>query len=293
MALSPQARPEDDRGFFERTVDDFGMAFTKPFSSRDDRSKAMAEKGYDPTDVSRYFARTANTMNANRLAGDSGGGGGDGGNSMSEPMLPTPEELGPRINNPAQQYRQALANRYGDAGGFINALNVSAPAGGVQPAGPEMTPGMFNSALNVFESQRGAGPTPYQMMPYGLGSFQPQMQPGQYVSPAFQYAAQNYDRLGGAQRLMPRSMPMLSMAERQKVNDMARNMQDIRQQDMARNMAEQEANRAAENKAFNEFSYMNNAFSGNFGGKGAGENKKQDIRQQLAPLLASFQKFGF
>ena len=275
MALSPQARPEDDRGFFERTVDDFGMAFTKPFSSRDDRSKAMAEKGYDPTDVSRYFARTANTMNANRLAGDSGGGGGgggDGGNSMSEPMLPTPEELGPRINNPAQQYRQALANRYG---------NVSAPAGGVQPTGPEVTPGMFNSALNVFESQRGAGPTPYQMMPYGLGSFQPQMQPGQYVSPAFQYAAQNYDRLGGAQRLMPRSMPMLSMAERQKVND------------MARNMAEQEANRAAENKAFNEFSYMNNAFSGNFGGKGAGENKKQDIRQQLAPLLASFQKFGF
>lgn len=268
MALRPQARPEDDRGFFERTVDDFGMAFTKPFSSRDDRSKAMAEKGYDPTDVSRYFARTANTMNANRLAGDSGGGGGDGGNSMSEPTLPTPEELGPRINNPAQQYRQALANRYG---------NVSAPAGGVQPTGPEVTPGMFNSALNVFESQRGAGQMPYQMMPFGLGSFQPQMQPGQYVSPAFQYASQNYGRLGGAQRLMPRPIEMMSVAERNTVND------------MARAMAEEQAAKAKEASAVNDFTSTASLFRG--GGKGGGQSTTQSVRQDLAPLLSAFSRF--
>ena len=190
------------------------------------------------------------------------GVGNDNNSSAQVPEEPTPGELGPRLSNPARQYREALANRYSNAP-------------------PSIAPNMMSNALNTYESQLGAGPMPYQMMPYGLGSFQPQMQPGQYVSPAFQYAAQNYDRLGGAQRLMPRSMPMLSMAERQKVND------------MARNMAEQEANRAAEKKALSEFRYMNDAFSGNFGGKGAGENKKQDIRQQLAPLLASFQKFGF
>jgi len=51
-----------------------------------------------------------------------------------------------------------------------------------------------------------------------LGSMRPD------VSPAFQYAAQNYARLGGAQRLMDRPMEMMSVAERQRINEMAQGM---------------------------------------------------------------------
>jgi hypothetical protein len=82
---------------------------------------------------------------------------------------------------------------------------------------------MRREALRIFESQRGAGQIPYQMLPYqqGLGSM-----PRANVSPAFQYAAQNYQRLGGAQRLMDRPMEMMSVAERQRINEMAQGMAD-------------------------------------------------------------------
>jgi hypothetical protein len=104
---------------------------------------------------------------------------------------------------------------------------------------------MRREALRIFESQRGAGQVPYQMMPFqqGLGSMrrqpfmplpmpqpmpQPRMpqprMPQQNLSPAFQYAAQNYNRLGGSQRLMDRPMEMMSVAERQRINEMAQGM---------------------------------------------------------------------
>jgi len=60
-------------------------------------------------------------------------------------------------------------------------------------------------------------PMPQPRMP------QPRM-PQQNLSPAFQYAAQNYNRLGGAQRLMDRPMEMMSVAERQRINQMAQGM---------------------------------------------------------------------
>jgi hypothetical protein len=53
------------------------------------------------------------------------------------------------------------------------------------------------------------------------------------VNPAFQYAAQNYSRLGGDQRLMNRPMEMMSVAERQRINDMARGMADMQRPTMA------------------------------------------------------------
>lgn len=46
------------------------------------------------------------------------------------------------------------------------------------------------------------------------------------MSPAFQYAAQNYETLGGSQRLGPRPMEMMSVAERRQINDMAQTMAD-------------------------------------------------------------------
>lgn len=50
------------------------------------------------------------------------------------------------------------------------------------------------------------------------------MQQNPNMSPAFQYAAQNYETLGGSQRLGPRPMEMMSVAERQRINEMAQGM---------------------------------------------------------------------
>lgn len=89
----------------------------------------------------------------------------------------------------------------------------------VAPQRPEVTPDMRREALNIFESQQGAGQVPYYMAA-ARNAQNPNM------SPAFQYAAQNYDVLGGSQRLAPRPMEMMSVAERQRINDMAQGMAD-------------------------------------------------------------------
>ena len=78
-----------------------------------------------------------------------------------------------------------------------------------------VTPEMRQEALKIFESQQGAGQMPYYMAA-SQGA----------TSPAFQYAAQNYGTLGGAQRLGPRPMEMMSVAERRQINDMAQGMAD-------------------------------------------------------------------
>jgi len=86
-----------------------------------------------------------------------------------------------------------------------------------QPPPTEITPDMRNAALSMFESQQGAGQMPYYM----AAGLDPQ---ATNMSPAFQYAAQNYGTLGGAQRLAPRPMEMMSVAERNRVNDMSQAM---------------------------------------------------------------------
>ena len=85
------------------------------------------------------------------------------------------------------------------------------------PPPTEITPEMRNAALSMFESQQGAGQVPYTMAA-ARNSTDPNM------SPAFQYAAQNYDVLGGSQRLAPRPMEMMSVAERNRINDMSQAM---------------------------------------------------------------------
>ena len=88
-----------------------------------------------------------------------------------------------------------------------------------QPQQPAITPDMRRAALDVFESQQGAG-----QMPYYMAAARNQYNPN--MSPAFQYAAQNYDVLGGSQRLGPRPMEMMSVAERRQINDMEQAMAD-------------------------------------------------------------------
>lgn len=72
----------------------------------------------------------------------------------------------------------------------------------------------YNPALMAFESQQGAGQVPYYMAA-ARNAQTPNM------SPAFQYAAQNYDILGGMQRTAPRPMEMMSAAERAQIAGMS------------------------------------------------------------------------
>ena len=118
---------------------------------------------------------------------------------------------------------------------------VGGPMGGkggprTMPQQPEITPEMREAALGMFESQQGAGQVPYYMAA-ARNANNPNM------SPAFQYAAQNYDVLGGSQRLAPRPMEMMSVAERNRINDMSQAMADqAAQQQMAQNEYQQGMN---------------------------------------------------
>jgi hypothetical protein len=165
------------------------------FSGRDKQAENLASKGFTPTEIQDYFARTDATIARN--AAQQGSGRSDRSNDA-----PFRAPIGGDPQNPT----------------------ISGGKGSRTPQPTEISPEMRREALRIFESQRGAGQVPYQMQPYqqGLGS----MPPPQGLSPAFQYAAQNFDRLGGSQRLMDRPMEMMSVAERQRINDMAQGMAD-------------------------------------------------------------------
>ena len=131
----------------------------------------------------------------------------------------------PAADDMADQYAENM-RRYQEFMQGQNALTV-------MPQQPAVTPDMRRAALDVFESQRGAGQMPYYMAA-AAQSQDPNM------SPAFQYAAQNYATLGGSQRLGPRPMEMMSVAERRQINDMAQAMADqAAQQQAAQNQYQQ------------------------------------------------------
>ena len=74
----------------------------------------------------------------------------------------------------------------------------------------------YTPASMYYESQQGAGQVPYYMAA-ARNSMNPML------SPAFRYAAQNYDILGGAQRVMPRPMEMMSARDRLEIANMGSN----------------------------------------------------------------------
>lgn len=81
----------------------------------------------------------------------------------------------------------------------------------------------MDQARRFYEMRNmGAGRAPPQMQ--GIGGFRNPYMPrpmpqNQATSPAFRYAAQNYGRLGGQQRMYDRPMEMMSQRERQGVRD--------------------------------------------------------------------------
>lgn len=220
------------------------------FSNRDKQRENLKATGkYTDAQINDYFARTDATIARNAAEAAARG---DRGDDSPSAITPRPQDI-----LPPEEQMPVYRNPFG-------------PQAPVQPS-IEITPEMRAAALRTFESQRGAGQIPYQMLPYqqGLGSMrrpgsipitprmrqpvpmpieppgmpmpmpQPRM-PQQNVSPAFQYAAQNYQRLGGSQRLMDRPIEMMSAAERRTINDMSRAMAEQAQQqqeyDMGRRM---------------------------------------------------------
>lgn len=205
------------------------------FAGRDKQAANLAAKGYNQAQIKDYFDRTDATIARNAERATMLGENADDEAIRQRLDMTAGDTDGPRLSNPAMQYRQMLAGRFGGMQG--TQMPTQAPVMGfgenaltILPSRGEVTPDMRREALRIFESQRGAGQIPYQMLPYqqGLGS----MQPNPNVSPAFQYAAQNYQRLGGAQRLMDRPMEMMSVAERQRINEMAQGMADMQRPTM-------------------------------------------------------------
>ena len=86
----------------------------------------------------------------------------------------------------------------------------------------------MDQARRFYEMRNmGAGRAPPQMQ--GIGGFRNPYMPrpmpqNQATSPAFRYAAQNYGRLGGQQRMYDRPMEMMSQRERQGVRDIRDDM---------------------------------------------------------------------
>ena len=191
---------EGIRGVGQGIARDVAMGFASgPFASRDRQASNLSNRGYTQDQIRDFQSRTAATMERNRQEQAQRDRGGRDRN----------ENLPPRVTLPVEPP--------------ITTMPIT-PGPVTPPPPPQVTPEMRREALRIFESQRGAGQVPYQMMPYqqGIGSLPMQQNPN--VSPAFQYAAQNYSRLGGSQRLMDRPMEMMSVAERQRINEMAQGM---------------------------------------------------------------------
>lgn len=240
------------KNVFGRIAQDISMGMTNPFASREQQTQSLLGRGYTQPEIDAYFDRTDATMARDRAAQENAPGGRD------EVIVKKQDDTsGSRRDNSEMQYRRMLAERFGGLQAPQMQNPVPSMFGGkgartILPTPGEVTPDMRREALRIFESQRGAGQIPYQMLPYqqGLGSMrrpnvripgfpgprmpmpQPPMRQNPNVSPAFQYAAQNYQRLGGAQRLMDRPMEMMSVAERQRINEMAQGMADIQRPTM-------------------------------------------------------------
>lgn len=162
---------------------------------RDDFRHATGQQEYTDADLTDYNKRTADSLAR-------GYRGGYRGEDRKR------ESLGRRIKRQRREAEAAAAEA---------AMQPEAPVTPPEAGIPSLrvTPEMRQAALEIFEAQQGAGQMPYYMAA---------ARQGPNASPAFNYAAQNYATLGGAQRLAPRPMEMMSVAERQQINRMAEGM---------------------------------------------------------------------
>lgn len=195
----PKLRPEESLG--SKIMSGIKSAGAQ---IKSDFKHSTGQEKYTGADLDDYKKRSADSQKAHMEFLDSIN---DNGSSSSSNAM---QESGP---SPEDIYAENL-RRYNE---YMQQQNQQQPV---------VTPDMRRAALDVFESQRGAGAVPYQMRPF-TGASQ------ENVNPAFQYAAQNFNRLGGSQRLAPRPMEMMSVAERRQINDMVQAMADQQAQQQA------------------------------------------------------------
>lgn len=195
------------------------------------KSKTQTDRGFVPTNVqlkskSKSKKKKANNKNQSGLASgiksligklNLSGPPTPGAKAARDRFIGTPES---RRKKRRKKRRLRAEREAAKQNPQITPIATPTPPEAGLPSIPrsrEVTPEMRRAALQIFESQQGAGQVPYYMAA-ARNQFNPNM------SPAFQYAAQNYDVLGGAQRLAPRPMEMMSVAERQQINRMAEGM---------------------------------------------------------------------
>jgi hypothetical protein len=66
MTSRPQARPEDSRSLLGRLGQDLAMGLSiNPFASRETQTQSLIDRGWNPTDVSSFMARSINTDRQN------------------------------------------------------------------------------------------------------------------------------------------------------------------------------------------------------------------------------------
>jgi len=129
----------------------------------------------------------------------------------------------------------------------------------------------YSPELMQFESQQGAGQVPYYM-----AAARNAQNPN--ISPAFQYAAENYDILGGEQRTAPRPIEMMSAAERAQILGINNNFNTPNY-----GLSEQ-----------NEFDYYKNMFGGGSprkGGGGVGPGLGAVLDDQISPDIIERYKY--
>jgi len=127
----------------------------------------------------------------------------------------------------------------------------------------------YTPASMYYESQQGAGQVPYYMAA-ARNSMNPML------SPAFRYAAQNYDILGGAQRVMPRPMEMMSARDRLEIANMGSNFNVPNYNSPYYQPSPQ-----------SQFDFFSNMV-GRGGGKGMGRPMSQPMARAMAGGLGSF-----
>jgi hypothetical protein len=221
-----------DPDYYRRTANT--IARTQGAAAADRYIKQMTAKGGDAAagvsmadrDGSVNYGQRIGMLNRDGSVNKNYMGNNDGGGSSV--ITPAPED----VQSPADQTQvnQAMLNRMR----MMQEQDARARN--------------MDMARMMFERQnmRSPGPMPRQMQ--GIGGFRRQPPPGMYermMRPAvmppnfgqdqatrggsmpgfFRYAAQNYDRLGGMQRTMPRPMEMMSRAERQQIGRIADSFQ--------------------------------------------------------------------
>lgn len=208
---SPRPKPRPSLG--QRVVSGIKAAGSQ---IKSDFQHATGSKPYTGDALKSYNDRTAASRAAHEKFLEQSRRNDRG--SSPRAALNTPEEAGPAMDSPAMRYNRMMRGVDPSTGG-IASLQAGTPETPPAPQPPQITPEMRQAALGMFESQQGAGQVPYYMAA-ARNAQNPNM------SPAFQYAAQNYDMLGGSQRLAPRPMEMMSVAERRQINDMSQAMAD-------------------------------------------------------------------